>query len=79
MPETPDFDQIANQIVDRYQAVGEVRGLVDDALRGAIIDAVRLAWNARGAEDLATLEWREGFKKAPTIEALKAEIRKLDR
>src|SRR6185295_17830721 len=48
MPETPDFDQMAQTLVGddaQYQ----------DA-RVALAAALRLVWNARGAADLATLE-----------------------
>ena len=59
MPEPPDFEQLARGIADRadrYRAAGETRGVVDDALRGAIILALRQVWNARGAADIAQTE-----------------------
>lgn len=44
MPETPDFNQIAKQLVppDRVELV---------------VDALLLVWNARGAADIAKMEW----------------------
>jgi hypothetical protein len=49
---TPDFERIARLILDRYVGGGETSA----PLGGAIADALRLAWNARGAADIAKIE-----------------------
>lgn len=65
MPETPDFTQIARRIV-KLRA-----DLEDEDMRDQIAEQLRLAWNARGAADMRTLE-------GPVGEIVDA-IRSLDR
>jgi hypothetical protein len=54
---TPDFDQIAESIIDvhvreTWQQPGEEAG---SRLATAIAEQLRLIWNTRGAADLATI------------------------
>jgi hypothetical protein len=84
MAETVNFDSLTSTTIDRYEAVGEIRGGVADALAGAINGALRLAWNARGAADLATIESelsrQMGTTAAgPYLKNLSRAIRALDR
>ena len=85
MPETPDFTQIAHHIVDvAYTDDGQTVRDVKAALRAAIAEQLRLAWNARGAADLATIETEltalmGATAAGPFIENLDRALRKLDR
>lgn len=77
MPETPDFEKVAARIVSGLP------GLADEHL-AAIVDQLRLVWNARGAADLATIETslssQMGATAAgPYLKNLDRELRKLDR
>lgn len=49
MPETPDFEQIADQIINDHL------GTLADSLRAPIVEQLRLVWNARGAADLKAI------------------------
>jgi hypothetical protein len=54
--DAPDFERAAQRILDEHVGAGEIRAVLSHALGGAIVDALRLAWNARGAADIATIE-----------------------
>lgn len=52
MPESPDFDQMALAIADRF-------GQDEESMPRAVADIaeqLRQVWNARGAADIAKLE-----------------------
>jgi hypothetical protein len=69
MPDSPDFDQIARDAIDRWggdEAPIQRALIVED-----IAEQLRQVWNARGAADLAT-------KRRWSPRQL-AEIRALDR
>jgi hypothetical protein len=53
MPETPDFEEIAQLI--HFGATGETLVLMDEDI-APIVEQLRLVWNARGAADLTALE-----------------------
>jgi hypothetical protein len=52
MPESPDFDQIARQLVEAHSAAAQNER--DIALD--IAEQLRLVWNARGAADITLIE-----------------------
>jgi hypothetical protein len=72
MPETPDFEQIAERIIDEStdHAIGEVMPFT---LEDAIAEQLRRIWNARGAADIAKLHamW-------PFVENIDVALRSLD-
>jgi hypothetical protein len=84
MPETPDFESIA------LNALGLV-SLSEDPLvetgRAVMVERIaeqlRLAWNARGAADIARLDSAlsavMGALARPYVKNLDRELRKLDR
>lgn len=74
MPEPPDFDQIALQLVTQGQARDQV----------AIIEQLRQVWNARGAADRATLDAELSSQMGataagPYVKNLDRALRMLDR
>jgi hypothetical protein len=65
MPETPDFQKIADQ-------------LVPPECVAFVVDAFRLIWNARGAADIAQIEAAFAHPH-PAVKTLDQAIRRLDR
>ena len=53
MPETPDFDQIAQRLARRVSGVMLPQAVAQ--LHVDIVRELRLVWNARGAADIAKL------------------------
>ena len=53
VPESPDFDQIANRILGRVQFRA---GRIDAADITWTAEQLRQVWNARGAADIAKIE-----------------------
>ena len=75
MPKTPDFDQIARQLLLGY-------GL--STLETEVAEQLRLVWNARGAADIVQLESslssQMGSTAAgPYVKNLDRALRTLDR
>jgi hypothetical protein len=78
MPDTPDFDRIAREVVSLLQTQ-EV-----DQFPDMVAEQLRLMWNARGAADVAkihwSLSWMMGDMKAGSyIKELDRALRTLDR
>lgn len=54
MPESPDFEKLAEQLVDRiWRAAAATPGI---AAPEVVVDALRLVWNARGAADVQAID-----------------------
>jgi hypothetical protein len=75
MPETPDFDQIAERLARDVGAIYEP---------SAIVEQLRLVWNARGAADIVKLDVElstmMGSQAAgPYVKNLDRALRSLDR
>lgn len=51
----PDFDRVAQRILDEHVGTGEIRAVLSHTLGGAIVAALRVVWNERGAVDIATV------------------------
>jgi hypothetical protein len=75
MPETPDFESIAERIAPP-------RSAIDPALRwtlvGMIVEHLVMVWNARGAADLAKIDL-EFADDTLTLKSLNRALRSLDR
>jgi hypothetical protein len=56
MPEPPDFERIAHDIVTATFAARFRGGLIDASDLMRVTEHLRLLWNARGVADLATIE-----------------------
>lgn len=74
--EIPDFDQIAARIVDGVQTPGYDDANVDET-HAAIVEQLRLIWNARGAADRAQLDVARS--KIPLFPQARALAEMLDR
>lgn len=66
MPETPDLDQIALRLVTQGTARSQV----------ALVEQLRLVWNARGAADVVQLDAVLGH--GSSLDLLDRAIRSLD-
>jgi hypothetical protein len=83
MPKIPDFDAIASELMDLVDrefmdGTGEPRSR--RLVRHAIVEQLRLIWNARGAVDLAKIDAvLSPTVAAPYVKTMNREIRKLDR
>jgi len=65
MPEPPDFDQIAREILlDCPLEVGVPETVVEWA-RNAVIERLREVWNARGAADIEAVKGADIAHKDP--------------
>jgi hypothetical protein len=72
MPESPDFEQIADRLVVIHAPFG--------ASRAAIAEQLRLVWNARGAADIAKLDALDVLEHGDTyIKIFDRALRRLDR
>jgi len=64
MPETPDFHRVAREVMERRLVIvptgrGDVAPITDAwkyGVEGAIAEALRQVWNARGAADLVAVD-----------------------
>ena len=86
MPEIPDFDALAGQLVALGLRVTDGHGgLVEGPVAVAyVVEKFRQIWNARGAADLAVVDQSlsaqmGGAASGPYLNNLEREIRKLDR
>ena len=75
MPETPDFDAIAQRLLIAGSEDGVVRTIMT---RDRIVEQLRHVWNARGAADLAELE-AVLAGASPSMKVIDQVIRTLDR
>ena len=80
----PDFEGIAQGVVDGTVGTSEIRAMVSPGLGPAIIDALRFVWNARGAADLAKVEHELAQQmgataSGPYAKSLDRALRALDR
>lgn len=76
MNDTPDFEQIADRLV--------VSAAPFSPHRAAVVEQLRLIWNARGASDIAKVEaelssMMGATKAGPYIKNLDRALRTLDR
>lgn len=82
MPETLDFDQIARrlQAEPSRQRVDESAATVHagDRHRRAIVEELRLIWNARGAADIDAVTGIYGVQGATLADVIRP-LRRLDR
>lgn len=82
MPETPDFEKIASQILDRSPLINVDWKRITAA---SIAEQLRLVWNARGAADIAKIETileqprREVPPRIVTVTTFDLALRRLDR
>ena len=51
--DAPDFERITQRILNDVVGHGEIRAVVSHTLGAAIVDALRLVWNARSAADIS--------------------------
>jgi len=93
MPETPDFESIARRLIVLVDPNGaeEDENPVDDLHRqaianqlAAVVEQVRLVWNARGAADIAKLQTELSMlmgstMAGPYVSNLDRALRTLDR
>jgi hypothetical protein len=56
MPESPDFEQIADDIYSAVFYAERGEPCRDLQPKREIIEQLRLVWNARGAADIATIQ-----------------------
>ena len=84
MAETIDFDQVARRIVTTLlaQAVQDLtrpdsQSTAPARAEADVTEALRLAWNARGAADLVKLETY--FSGTATLQTITRALRALDR
>lgn len=56
VPETPDFDQIARNMITPIEGDDDERRQLKAKVVADIAEQLRLVWNARGAADIALLE-----------------------
>jgi hypothetical protein len=82
--ETPNFDSIAADAIRRSEIVAGFGQVLVDQLAGVVRDQLRLAWNTRGAADIATIETdlsaqMGAMKAGPYIKNLDRALRQLDR
>jgi len=77
MPETPDFDRIAREVVSLLQTQES------DQFPDMVAEQLRLVWNARGAADMATIDatitYTLSMADAGLMKQLDRAIRILDR
>jgi hypothetical protein len=78
MPESPDFDRIAEQwcFNEETDTVPEM-----EARRAEFVVVLKSVWNARGAADIATIEHGlpDVWTAAAPVGALTRVLRRLDR
>jgi hypothetical protein len=75
MPETPDFDRLADVCLARVHEVRN-KGLI--AEHSVVVEQLRQIWNARGAADIAKLSLLNGVS-GPSVKVLDQALRSLDR
>lgn len=84
MPQTLNFDQIATSLLERLREARKVDGAIDHEAM-ALVNGLRLVWNARGAADIAALDiwlaWAQGTltSAGPSVKNLERALRSLDR
>jgi hypothetical protein len=82
MADIPDFVRITQRIVDEHVGSGDNPAAGSRSLRRAIVDALRNAWNARGAADINTIELQFAPHIArsapPSMKSLDRALRALD-
>jgi hypothetical protein len=86
MPETPDFDQIAREVGRGLVVLNVVadQDRAREAFQKDLAEQLRLAWNARGAADIAAIELElstvmGSTMAGPYIKNLDRALRRLDR
>jgi hypothetical protein len=82
MPETPDFDQIARDVLPFCLGVKDSNDVPEAC--GLIAEQLRLVWNARGAADITKLEQElstlmGSMMAGPYVKNLARALRTLDR
>lgn len=84
MAETPDFEKLAQHVLENLPDAFLTRGASASSAVPAVVEQLRLIWNARGAADLVTIESslssQMGSTAAgPYVKNLDRDLRKLDR
>jgi hypothetical protein len=84
MPETPDFDHIARNMITPIDGDDDERRQLITAVVADIAEQLRLAWNARGAADIAKLQTELSMlmgstMAGPYVSNLDRAMRTLDR
>ena len=78
MPEPPDFEQLAQDLAETIR--GE---RTDRDMERRLAEQLRQVWNARGAADIAKLEWvfdpEVPSYGPPSMKTLDRALRSLDR